>query len=79
MARSIARCPVCKKPAKQTATPTGDHNQIDCPDCGRFLASESFSQAASAHSISAKRLALEHARFRARYGTLPVITTYDLP
>ncbi len=79
MARSSGRCPVCSNPAKLKAGATGDHIEIDCAECGHFGVSESFLQAFRHVSVFARRSSLDHARNRARYGLIPIVTNYDLP
>lgn len=79
MAKSSAACPICRKPAKHTTASAGDNTEIDCRDCGHFQVSGSFQETVSRQSIVVRRQSLDRARIRARYGSLPIITTYDLP
>lgn len=72
-------CPICAKPAKQNKAAVGDYMEVDCRHCGRFQISRIFQHAVSDSHETERRQALEHARLRARYGALPIITTYDLP
>lgn len=79
MARSPTRCPVCGNSARLKAGATADHIVVDCREFGHFGVSEPFKQTAKALTLFNKRLALNHARDRARYGLIPIITNYDLP
>ncbi len=79
MAKSSEQCPVCSKPAKLKAGATEDHIEIDCRQCGTFGVSASFLQPFRDIPEFAKRLSLEHAQNRARYGAIPIITNYDVP
>lgn len=79
MARFSANCPICKKKAEQAAATAGDHTEIDCSDCGHFGVSRTLKSVLPSHSIAVRRQTLDRARMRARYGSLPLATTYDLP
>lgn len=79
MVRSQEHCPICRKSAKFKAGATTDHIVIDCRDCGLFGVSEPFREAAPTLAPFNRRLALNHARDRARYGVMPIITNYDVP
>lgn len=79
MKRSSANCPICKKKAEQATATAGDHAEIDCSDCGRFGISRTLQLVLPGHSIAVRRQTLDRARMRARYGDLPLATTYDLP
>jgi len=79
MVKVAAICPICKTRAKQTKATTGDYVDINCTDCGDFQISRTFQQVVSNHPKTVRRRSLERARMRARYGSLPLVTTYDLP
>lgn len=79
MVSSQEHCPVCGKSAKLKAGTTTDHLMVECRECGVFGVSVPFQQAAPALVSFNKQLALNHARNRARYGVIPIITNYDLP
>lgn len=78
MSGMTTRCPICEMRAKHRKA-IGDHIEVDCKDCGRFEVSETFRLVASELSPDARRLALKGAVTRARYGSLPTVTSYDLP
>ena len=79
MAIHSAACPVCGKPAKQTEAKVGDYTEINCGNCGHFQASGTFQQVAPNYPAAVRLKSLERAVTRARYGSLPRVTTYDLP
>lgn len=79
MTKHSAPCPICSKPAKQTAAKAGDYTEIDCKSCGRFQVSEPFQQAVSGYPLTIRLQSLDRAKLRSRYGLLPIVTTYDLP
>jgi hypothetical protein len=79
MAKAKIPCPICRKPARLKTPAYGDYQHFDCPECGEFQASGSFSAVARGLSIATRRLALQGAITRAEYGTVPTVTTYDLP
>ena len=79
MAESSANCPICNKKAKQAAASAGDYTKIDCANCGRFQISRTVQAVIPNHPATVRRQSLERARIRARYGSLPMVTTYDLP
>lgn len=79
MAKHSAACPVCGKPAKQMEARAGDYTEINCKGCGHFQASGTFQQVASNYPAAVRLQSLERAITRARYGSLPMVTTYDLP
>ena len=72
-------CPVCEKPAAWAESSTGDFAEVDCLDCGHFRISGTLQQVLADYPTTERREALERARLRARYGSVPVITTYNLP
>lgn len=78
MTKVSAPCVVCGANAKTKPT-TGDYIEINCPDCGEFQASWTYQTVALALPHEVRRRSLESARIRARYGMLPMITSYDLP
>lgn len=79
MARSPAiSCPICEKRARQMRAYDG-YIDISCSGCGHFQISETFLQLVARHPLDARQRALEGAVTRARYGALPVLTSYDLP
>ena len=71
-------CPVCDMPAVWSEKTGGDYAEIDCPDCGEFRISGTLRQVFANYPIDDRRQALERARLRARYGSVPVVTTYHL-
>lgn len=71
-------CPICEKRARQTRAYDG-YIDILCSGCGHFQISETFLQLVPLHPFEIRQRALEGAVTRARYGVLPVITSYDLP
>jgi hypothetical protein len=79
MARHSAACPVCGKPARQMAAKVGDYTEINRNSCGHFQASGTFQQVVSNYPAAVRLQSLERAVTRARYGSLPTVTTYDLP
>jgi hypothetical protein len=76
MAKLSTSCPICRKAAKQSQLTFGDYLEFDCSDCGHFQVSRTFQQIASKQPVSTRRQSLERARIRARYGSLPTVTTY---
>ena len=79
MAKSSAACPICKRPAKRGTATVGNNIEISCADCGQFQLSQLYNEVVAGHPIAVRRQSLDRARTRARYGSLPIITTYDLP
>jgi hypothetical protein len=79
MAKYALSCPVCHRKAKLSASTAGDYSEITCSDCGHFQISATLKQIFASYPMSIRRLALARAQLRARYGVLPLITTYDLP
>lgn len=74
----VISCPICEKRAKQTRAYDG-YLDIHCSHCGHFQISETFRQLVSRHPLETRQRALEGAVTRARYGFLPLVTSYDLP
>jgi hypothetical protein len=79
MTKSMAACPICKKPAKQAKVNVGDYTEVRCTPCGQFQISGTLQKVISSYPVVARRQSLERGRLRARYGSVPLITTYDLP
>ena len=79
MVKSSAACLICRTPAKQATAKVGDYSEINCPKCGQFQVSGTYQAVIKAHTAEVRRQSLERARTRARYGLLPLLTTYDLP
>ncbi|BCH23528.1 hypothetical protein MesoLjLb_33130 [Mesorhizobium sp. L-8-3] len=79
MARKKAPCPVCKQPAQQSAVRNGDYGEVTCSDCGQFRLSRTLQQLFAQHPMAVRRQSLARARLRAPYGSVPLVTTYDLP
>lgn len=79
MVKSSSACLICNAPAKHASVRAGDSIEIHCSDCGPYQASNTFREIAARHSKDVRRQSLERARMRARYGLMPMITTYDLP
>jgi hypothetical protein len=50
-----------------------------CQECGEFHASGTFMVEARGLPVATRRQALQRAITRASYGTLPMVTTYDVP
>jgi hypothetical protein len=79
MAATKIPCTVCRKPARARKSPFDSHHRFDCAVCGTFEVSEAFIAEARHQPIGARRNALQNAIARARYGQIPIVTTYDLP
>lgn len=79
MAKAQTECPICKRPATQTNSATGDYLDISCADCGEFQVSPTFRTLVSDLPVATRQQSLLRARIRARYGSLPLVTSYDLP
>ncbi|TKT75052.1 hypothetical protein [Aquamicrobium sp. LC103] len=79
MAKVAVACPICKGKAKHPKPASGHYLEIDCASCGHFQISDSVRQVVSKLSATVRRQSHERARLRAPYGSLPIITSYDLP
>jgi hypothetical protein len=79
MAKAKIPCAICRKPARLKTLTYGDYQHFDCPECGEYRASGSFLAGARGLSFTTRRQALQRATIRAEYGTVPIVTTYDLP
>jgi len=79
MTRSSSNCPVCNRKAKRNTATGGDYAAIICDQCGHFQISGTLQHIFPSYPMSVRRLALDHAQLRSRYGAVPLITTYDLP
>lgn len=79
MNKAQTNCPICDETAKQANAKAGDYLDISCLECGEFQISRTFQQVAKDYPVSVRRQSLERAKIRARYGLLPIVTSYDLP
>jgi hypothetical protein len=79
MVKHSVACPVCDKSAKLVAAKVGDYTEITCRSCGHFQASGTFQRVGPVYPVTIRLQALDRAITRARYGSLPMVTTYDLP
>lgn len=77
MAKSVGSCPICKKPAKRSIK-FADSEGFSCKDCGKFRISRTLLETLHQYGISARRAALLSAVMRANYGSVPLVTTYDI-
>lgn len=71
-------CPVCNGKAMHLPN-HGDYVELDCSSCGHFRVSGSALASVPNLATTEGRRSLDRARLRAHYGSLPLITTYDLP
>lgn len=79
MAKTKAPCPICKKAARHSAVTNGDYSEVACTDCGNFQMSGTLQQIFATYPMAIRRQSLGRAQLRAPYGSLPLLTTYDLP
>jgi len=79
MGKSAESCPICERKARWAAAAVGDFMEIECSECGHFQVSKTFLQLVPDQPAAVRQQSLERARVRARYGSLPLVTTYDLP
>jgi hypothetical protein len=79
MARAKTSCVICRKPATAKKPAFEDTMHFDCRECGEFQVSGTFMSDARKLSATVRRQALQRAITRAQYGTLPMVTTYDVP
>lgn len=78
MAKPVGTCPVCKGNAKHLPV-SGDYLELACAGCGHYRLSGTAKELLPKLSTVEKRRSLERAKLRAPYGSLPLVTSYDLP
>ncbi len=79
MARAKTSCVICRKPAATRKPAFEDTMHFECRECGEFQVSGTFMSDAGKLPVTVRRQALQRAITRAPYGTVPMVTTYDVP